>query len=69
MAESELLSTRDAARVLSLSPSTLDTWRCKRGRVSRDGISGPRFLRIGRTIRYRRADLEFWLTEFTAPLA
>jgi predicted DNA-binding transcriptional regulator AlpA len=58
---SELLTTREAASVLSLSAATLHTWRCKRGRIARDGLNGPQFLRIGRTIRYRRADLDAWM--------
>src|SRR5260370_1374716 len=58
---SELLSTHQAAQILGLAATTLDTWRSKRGRITRDGLNGPRFLRIGRTIRYTRTDLEDWI--------
>ena len=49
----ELLRTEQAAKYLSLSPSTLAKLR-----LSGDG---PQFLRLaGRSIRYRRADLDAW---------
>ncbi len=59
--DAELLSTDDAAQLLGLSPATLNTWRSKRGRISRDGMNGPQFMRMGRTIRYRRSDLNVWI--------
>jgi hypothetical protein len=59
--DSELLSTQHAAELLGLSPATLNTWRSKRGRISRDGMNGPMFMRMGRTIRYRRSDLKAWI--------
>jgi predicted DNA-binding transcriptional regulator AlpA len=59
--DAELLSTDDAAQLLGLSPATLNTWRSKRGRISRDGMNGPQFMRMGRTIRYRLSDLNAWI--------
>lgn len=56
-----LLTERQAAEFLQLSPATLSTWRSRRGRVARDGKQGPPFLRLGRSIRYRRADLDAWI--------
>jgi predicted DNA-binding transcriptional regulator AlpA len=47
------LTERDAARIDGLSVSWHRTARMR-------GI-GPPYIRIGRTIRYRRADLERWL--------
>jgi hypothetical protein len=64
-----LLTPRQAAEFLRISETTLSTWRSRRGRVARDGKAGPRFLRAGRSIRYRQHDLEQWLTEFTGPAA
>jgi hypothetical protein len=33
-----------------LKPTTLEAWRCRGG--------GPPFLKLGKAVRYRRADLE-----------
>ncbi len=49
-----LLTQRDAAALLRLSERTLE-----RLRVS--GL-GPKFARCGRSIRYRLADLDEWIT-------
>jgi excisionase family DNA binding protein len=51
----ELLTTREAAEYLRLSESSLNHWRLE-GR-------GPAFTRFGRQVRYRRADVDRWLTE------
>ena len=47
----ELLTTEAAAELLGLKRQTLDTWRCL-------GRYNLPYVRLGRTIRYRRADLE-----------
>jgi hypothetical protein len=47
----------ELANEWGLRPNTLAGWRVK-------GI-GPKFIRIGRLIRYRRADLETYLAERT----
>ena len=47
---SALLSTRDAAAYLALSPRTLEKWRSR-------GV-GPAYSRIGRRVVYRRDDLD-----------
>lgn len=54
----ELLSEREAAEYLAISPATLRTWRC---------IGQPTlpFVRVGGAIRYRRSDLESWVEERT----
>lgn len=46
----ELLSTREAARFLTARPNTLEIWRIQG--------HGPRFVKIGRMVRYRLSDLE-----------
>lgn len=48
-----LLTEIQAAELLNLSTRTLQAWRIKGG--------GPRFLKLGRAIRYRQADLNGWL--------
>ena len=51
----EILTTREAAALLSLSPSMLQRYRVKGG--------GPRYLQIGGTVRYARVDLLWVLTK------
>ena len=50
----ELIREREAARVLAVSYATLRRWRYL-GR-------GPRFYRIGRCVRYRKEDVEHFVT-------
>ena len=50
----ELLNDQDAARVIGVTAQTLSVWRCT-------GRYDLPFLKIGRLVRYRRADLEAWL--------
>lgn len=52
----ELLDEKQAAAVLDLSPGTLSVWRST-GRYKLP------FLKVGRNVRYRRADLEDWLQQ------
>ena len=46
----QLLDTQQAAAAFGLSQMTLRKWRCIG--------EGPRFVRIGRAVRYRKADLD-----------
>jgi len=48
-----LLTEVQAAVFLNLSVRTLQAWRIK--------MAGPRFVRAGRAIRYRRSDLVAWI--------
>jgi len=48
------MTTPEAARYLGLAVSTLNKWRCLGG--------GPKFLKLGRAVRYRQADLEAYLS-------
>ncbi len=50
-----LLGIDDLARFLAVPPKTVYKWR-------HDG-TGPRGIRVGRHVRYRRADVEVWLDE------
>jgi DNA-binding transcriptional MerR regulator len=52
-AASPLLRTREAARIVNLTPRTLREWR-------RRGV-GPTFLRLPGGIRYDRHELAEWL--------
>jgi excisionase family DNA binding protein len=54
----ELLTTAQAADYLSIKAHTLEIWRCARRYELR-------FVRIGRNIRYRREDLDSFLTART----
>lgn len=50
----ELFSTDQAAAYLAVAPTTLEVWRC----TQRYAIP---YLKIGRKVRYRKADLDDWL--------
>ncbi len=52
------LTTREAAQLLGLQPCTLEKWRYEG--------NGPRSIKVGsRTVRYRREDLEVFVTQRT----
>ena len=51
--EDRLLTTEEVAQYLSVPLSTLYQWRLKK--------VGPRGIKVGKYIRYRRADIEAWL--------
>ena len=55
---SPLLSTKEAGKYLGLSTSTLNKWRCFG--------TGPRFVKLGRAVRYRKAELDEYLKEHSA---
>lgn len=52
MAAVKHLTTEELAERLGIEPRTADDWRV-------DG-RGPKFIRFGRTVRYRVADVEAW---------
>lgn len=48
-----LMTTRQAAELLQLKETTLEQWRwCGKG---------PQFVKVGRCVRYRQADLDAFL--------
>lgn len=47
------LNTVEAAAYLGLQRCTLEAWRCRGG--------GPRFVKLGRSVRYTLADLNAWI--------
>lgn len=48
-----LLMEVQAAKILNVSPRTLQNWRITR--------NGPLYIRAGRAIRYRRCDVVAWI--------
>jgi hypothetical protein len=52
-AVTEIVSTKVAAAIADVSPRTLE-----RKRVSG---TGPKFLKLGKSVRYRISDIEEWL--------
>ncbi len=51
----EYVSSAEAAKLLGLARGTLPAWRSKG--------EGPAFYRFGRSIRYRRSELEAWAAD------
>lgn len=52
---SEFMDTRAAAKYLNLSPHTLDRWRWSG--------DGPKYVKFGRSVRYRIQDLAAFVEE------
>ena len=55
-----LLTRREAAEFLNLRPQTLAVWHVT-------GQYSLPVVKVGRAVRYRRADLERWLAQRTVP--
>jgi len=49
----ELIENAEAARILRILPQTLSVWRVEK--------RGPRFLKVGRRVLYRKSDVCTWL--------
>ena len=47
------LDSDQAAEYLGLKRTTLEAWRCRGG--------GPKFVKLGRAVRYRQTDLDAWI--------
>lgn len=58
----QLLDEKAAATYLDLKPGTLSVWRST-------GRYAIPFVKIGRNVRYRRADLDAWLEQRTRTVA
>jgi len=48
-----LLDESTVSPILGVQVKTLQAWRCRGG--------GPPFIRVGRLVRYRPADIENWI--------
>ena len=55
----EMLNERQVAEYLNMSLGSLRKWRLFR--------KGPNFVKLGRAIRYRRTDVETWLSSCPGP--
>jgi excisionase family DNA binding protein len=56
--QNDLLDNEQAAAYLGVTPRTLEVWRA----VKRHKI---KYLKVGRLVRYRRAELDRWLVSRT----
>ena len=54
----ELLDNAPAAEYVGVKPHTLEIWRCT-------GRYKIPFVKVGRLVKYRRADLDAWLASRT----
>lgn len=54
----DLLDEHQAASTIDVTPGTLSVWRST-------GRYNLPFIKVGRKVRYRRADLEAWLASRT----
>lgn len=52
-----LMTEMQACELLSVSPRTLQAWRVRGG--------GPKYVKIGKAVRYKRRDISEWLRENT----
>jgi len=50
-----VFNTREAAAYVKLGKNTLERFRC--------AGTGPAYLKLGGSVRYRQIDLDAWLTE------
>lgn len=58
MPESELMTREEAADYLSIQTQTLAVW-------ASNGRYNIPYIRVGRSVRYRRSDLDRWLESRT----
>ena len=58
MSVDPLLKRAEAAEYMGLQPQTLAVW------VTRQ-VNGPPYVKIGRSVRYRKSDLDEWLQSQT----
>ena len=57
-AQSALLTPAQAARYLDVAEDTLSVWRC----VGRYNLP---YIKVGARVRYRKSDLDTWLSKRT----
>ena len=54
----QILTSHQIAERYGISPETLKVWRW---RLNRGEAGYPRFIKLGRCVRYRVADFEAWI--------
>jgi hypothetical protein len=57
--QKQVINEIEAAKYIGMSPSYLRMDRCEGHRKNR--ARGPAYLKIGKAVRYRIADLDEWL--------
>jgi len=57
----ELLTEKEAAVYIQMSTSFLSKDRMDGPRKNR--TPGPPFIKLGRSVRYRKADLDLWISQ------
>jgi predicted DNA-binding transcriptional regulator AlpA len=57
--EYQLINEKEAAKLLALSPATLRIQRCTG--ATPNGLPKIPYIKIGRAVRYRRADIERYI--------
>ncbi len=57
------LTPRQLAELTGISEGTLAQWRCRQLKRPTSKPLGPRWKRLGRSVRYAEADVRAWLTE------
>lgn len=55
MTNKEFMTTKEVADTLGIKKNTLALWRMK-------GF-GPKYYKLGRSVRYKKADVEDWIDE------
>lgn len=58
-----LLTEKEAAEYLSIPVKTLRHWRHRWAHYG----EGPKWVKLGRSVRYRASDIEAWLRRCEAP--
>ena len=61
--ETGILTIDQAAAYLAIPKATLYTWRTWRTRRTRRGGFGPRAVKMGGCLRFRRSDLDAWVVD------
>ena len=59
VASSALMTSEEAAAYIGVKPQTISVWRTA-------GRYALPFVKVGRLVRYRKADLDRWLASRTA---
>lgn len=55
MLNKEFITTKEFAEMLGVTENTIVIWRTK-------GF-GPKYYKLGRSVRYKKADVEAWIDE------
>jgi excisionase family DNA binding protein len=58
--QQRVFTVPEAAAYLGLAVSTLNKWRCY-------GNHGPAFMKLGKAVRYRRDDLDTFMSDMLVP--